>query len=121
MKRDINLIREILLWIERSEHGTVNEEPVIDGYSSEQIGYHVHLMGQAGLVTALDITAFGDQSPKALPTGLTWAGHDFLDAVKDDTLWAKAKSIVLKPAAGVAFDVLLAWAKSEAKQRLGLL
>lgn len=120
MKRDLDLVRKILLWMEGSDHGTVHTEPQIEGFSAEQVGYHVHLMGQAGLITALDITTNGDHSPNALPSSLTWAGHDFLDAVKDDTLWEKAKSMVLKPAAGVAFDVLLAWAKAEAKHRLGL-
>lgn len=97
MKRDIDLIRSILLSMESNGHGFSADRPVIDGYTTNS-----------------------DLSPSAIPLSLTWDGHDFLDSVKDETLWKKAKSMVLKPAGGVAFDVLLAWVKAEAKQRLGL-
>ena len=120
MKRDIDLIRTILLSMEANEHGFAGTSPAIEGHSEEQIGYHVYLMGQAGLITTADATCLSDQSPNAIPLSITWAGHDFLDSVKDETLWKKAKTIVLKPAAGVAFDVLVEWVKAEAKQRLGL-
>ncbi len=120
MKRDLDLIRSILLSMEANEHGIAADCPAIEGFTEEQIGYHVYLMGQAGLITVADATTLSDQSPSAIPLSITWAGHDFLDSVKDETLWKKAKSIVLKPAAGVAFDVLVAWVKAEAKQRLGL-
>lgn len=120
MKRDLDLIRSILLSMEASDHGFAAERPAVDDYTEEQIGYHVYLMGQAGLITTADATTLADQSPSAIPLSITWAGHDFLDSVKDETLWNKAKSVVLKPAAGVTFDILVAWVKAEAKQRLGL-
>lgn len=120
MKRDLDLIRSILLSIEANAHGFAADRPVIDGYTEEQIGYHVYLMGQAGLITVVDATTLSDQSPSAIPLSITWAGHEFLDSVKDEALWKKAKSMVLKPAAGVAFDVLVEWVKAEAKQHLGL-
>lgn len=120
MKRDLDLVRSILLSMEASDHGFAVTLPVVDGFTVEEVGYHVHLMGQAGLISVLDNTTVVDKSPSALPLSITWAGHDFLDSVKDETLWNKAKSMVLKPAAGVAFEVLVAWVKAEAKQRLGL-
>lgn len=106
--------------MEAGEHGYFAQQPVVEGVTDEIVDYHVHLMSQAGLITAIDTTALDSASPGAIPLGITWAGHDFLDAAKDDTLWNKAKATVIKPAAGVAFDVLLAWLKHEAKQRLGL-
>ena len=120
MKRDMNLVREILIWIENQEHGYVNGNPSIESYSEEEIGYHVYLMYQADLVNAADTTSQGDKSPNALLLGVTWAGHEFLEAAKDDTIWAKAKNTVLKSSAGIAFDVLLEWLKAEARKNLGL-
>jgi len=120
MKRDLDLVRSILISMEASEHGISGVCPSVEGFSEEQIGYHVYIMGQAGLITAAETTCMSDPSPSAIPMSITWAGHDFLDSVKDETLWKKAKTMVLKPAAGVAFDVLVAWLKAEAKQRLGL-
>jgi hypothetical protein len=120
MKRDMNLVREILLWAENQEHGYVDTNPSIEGYTEEQIGYHVYLMYQAGLVNASDTTSMGDKSPNALLLALSWLGHEFLDAAKDETIWSKAKNTILKPTAGVAFDVLLEWLKTEARKKLGI-
>ncbi|MDP3795588.1 MAG: DUF2513 domain-containing protein [Polaromonas sp.] len=121
MKRDLDLVRGILQWMEaRPEGRNINWKIEIPGYTAEQIGFHVHLMEQAGLVFARDATFNEAHSPNAIPLSITWSGFEFLDAAKDDTLWAKAKAKVIAPAGGVAFTVLLEWLKAEAKQRLGL-
>lgn len=121
MQRDMDLVRNILIWIEAQEHArNIGWKIKVDGYNDEQVGYHCHLMNEAGLIVAADSTYFESLSPQAVPTCLTWAGHDFLDSVKDATLWAKAKKHVIVPAGGVAFNVLKDWLKTEAKQRLGL-
>lgn len=121
MKRDMDLIRSILLWIEAQPEGhNVNWQLEIDGHTDEEIGYHVHLMGQAGLLLVLDETMNESTSPFASPVSITWAGHEFHDAVKDNTVWAKAKAKVIFPAGGVAFTLLLEWLKQEGKARLGL-
>lgn len=121
MKRDFDLIRKILLAVESQEHGFVRDPLVIEGHSEEQIRYHIYLLGEAGLLKVADHTHLQSLSPEALPINITWAGHEFIDAAKNETVWAKAKTKVLKPAGGIAFDVLLEWLKAEAKQRLGLL
>lgn len=121
MKRDIDLIRKILLVLESQEHGFFREPLVVDGYTEEQIGYHVHLLGEAGLLKVRDHTHLQSMSPEAFPISITWAGHEFIDAAKDESIWEKAKTKVLKPIGGVALDVLLEWLKAEAKQRIGLL
>lgn len=120
MRRDLDLVRTILLQMERSPHGLCTENPVIDGYSDEEVGYHVHLMAQAGLIVAADCTALSDTSPQAIALSMTWAGHDFLDAAKDDNLWNKAKTMVIKPAGGAMFSVVLEWLKQQALEGLGL-
>ncbi|MDB4873325.1 MAG: hypothetical protein JWL97_4329 [Gemmatimonadales bacterium] len=121
MRRDMDLVRNILLWIEAQDHAlNINWEIQIEGFSDEQVGYHCHLMHEAGLIVASDATCMDSQSPEAIPRCLTWAGHDFLDSVKDATLWAKAKKHVILPAGGVAFSVLTEWVKAEAKHRLHL-
>jgi hypothetical protein len=121
MKRDMDLVRSILLWIEQQDCGrNVGWTIEIEGFTDEQIGYHIHLMGQAGLLEAHETTSMSDTSPSAIPIALTWSGHDFLESAKDETLWSKAKKSVIQPAGGVAFNVLLEWLKAEAKARLGL-
>jgi hypothetical protein len=121
MQRDMDLVRKLLQWMEAQEHGrNINWKIDIEGYTAEQIGYHAYLMAQAGLIDGTDVTLMESKSPQCMPQRLTWAGHDFLESIKDDTLWAKAKKNVIQPAGGVAFSVLIDWAKAEAKARLGL-
>lgn len=78
----------------------------IDGYTSDQIGFHVILMMQAGLIEGCDVTTMDSSGPEAIPTTMTWAGYDFLDACRDDTRWNKAKDMVKEMGSSVSFDVL---------------
>ena len=120
MKRDMNLVREILVWAENQKDGRVTNNPVIKGYSDEEIAYHVYIMDEAGLVKAHDMTSGGDKSPNAVLLQLTWNGHEFLSAAKDDTIWTKAKNTVLKTTTSITFDLLLEWLKAEGRKQLGL-
>jgi hypothetical protein len=52
---------------------------------------------------------------------ITWAGHEFLQSIKDDTLWKKAKEDVLKPTASWTFAILAEWLKQEMKTKMGIL
>jgi len=77
MKRDMDLVREILNWAEDQEHGFVEDNPKIEGYSEEEIGYHIYIMNEAGLVLAEEITSMADKSPRAVLLRLTWGGYEF--------------------------------------------
>ena len=120
MKRDMNLVREILIWAENQEHGFVFGNPKIEGYSDEEIGYHVFIMNEAGLVKAHDFTSMADKSPNALLHQLTWNGHEFLGAAKDDTIWSKAKNTIFKTTTSITLDLLMEWLKTEAREKLGI-
>ena len=108
MKRDMDLVRKILLAMEESSHGYFNGRLVIDGYSVDQIGHHVYLMMQAGLVEGAESTTHNDQSPVAIPTALTWQGHEFLDACRNESIWNKAKEKLQSLGGNVPFDVMKA-------------
>ena len=48
-------------------------------------------MGQAGLLKTADATHLGSPSPAGVPIAITWDGYEFLEASRNDTIWAKAK------------------------------
>jgi len=48
MKRDMDLIREILLEIEKLPPNTETGEFPIEGWKPEEINYHIRLLCQAG-------------------------------------------------------------------------
>ncbi len=120
MKRDMTLIRAILLWAIDQPHGAVTGNPVIDGHSEEEIGYHVHLMQQAGLVNAAGCQMIGDPSPRALLLDVTWDGHEFAEAARDESLWRKASGAVLREGGSFTFGLIKRWLEAQAAGALGL-
>lgn len=102
MKRDMDLVRRILLELEDRSDEQQSDPMSFGGYPTEDIHYHVKIMYQAGLVEviggATDLCSW-------VPLGLTWAGHDFLDAAREQTRWERAKELVKDKAGTVSFDV----------------
>ena len=37
---------------------------------------------------------------------MTWEGHDFLDSIKNEKIWKKAKEIIKEKGGSVPFEVL---------------
>jgi hypothetical protein len=117
MKRDMDLIRTILQRVESDE--SITPAPFeIPGHAQEQVNYHIALLKDAGFIEA---TVDGDNSgavTSAFIDRLTWQGHEFLDAARDDTIWHKAKEHFLKPTASWTFSLLQEWLKQEAHRKL---
>ena len=105
MKRDIDLVRTILLSIENGKdangHGFIHLN--IPGRSQEEISYHVGLLYEAGLVDAVNLSAL--KSYEWQPKRLTWRGHQFLDSARDESSWEQAKK-ELKKIGNSSFEVL---------------
>lgn len=113
MKRDMELIRRLLMSVEGEE-----PTPDLTGYTEEQRVYHMALLIEAGLLDGTVRTNSIGYPDGYRVRKLTWAGHEFLDAARDDTIWRKAKTEILKPAASWTFGLVLEWLKAEAKKKL---
>jgi len=120
MKRDMELIRKMALAIEDSPSGYAPDDLGIDGFTEEQIGYHAHLMIQAGLATGNDVTVMSTESPDAMLTSLTWAGHEFVEMARDETRWKKAMGIVEERGGSVTLSVLTQVLTELMKRAFGL-
>lgn len=105
MKRDMDLIRKILLNIEGQPSGWAPNTLTIDDYDENQVDYHVLIMIEAGLLVGFETNTMSSPSPAGVSRRMTWEGHDFLDACRDETRWNKAKSIVGK-IGGASIEVL---------------
>lgn len=119
MKRDMDLVREILLAVEKHPHGFAPDGLALSGYSEEQIGYHAYLMGQAGLVNAAENTNLGSPSPCAIINNMTWEGHEFLmqHASRND---GPKQSSYYKKAGGASFKVWTSVLTDLVKSNLGI-
>jgi hypothetical protein len=120
MQRDMDLVRRILLNLEQETPETRRSMQLeIDGYDNTTVGHHVYLMEQAGLVRAFEATAFGEP-PSAIPLELTWAGHDYLSAVRDDGVWKTVKTKAGPKLGSLTFDVVKELGVAIVRGSLGL-
>jgi hypothetical protein len=104
MKRDMDLIRQILLKIGESPKLFYIHPFEIDGYDNSQVTYHVMLLDEAGLIVARDVSSHDGEY--WVPDRLTWTGHEFLEASRDNKRWEKAKSTILEKGGNIAFSLL---------------
>lgn len=109
MKRDMDLARYILLQKEA-------EQPIIG--DKAPIVYHIALLKEAGFVEAVVRNDHLGVPSDAAILKLTWEGHDFLDAMRDDKIWRLAKEKFIKPGVSWTFSILLEWLKQQAHQRI---
>ncbi|MGD1096687.1 MAG: DUF2513 domain-containing protein [Bryobacteraceae bacterium] len=122
VERNTDLVRAILLAVEKNPEMDYNHEFFIGSpeltiaeYSTEQIGYHVTLLIEEGFLTGNPVV------PSV--TGLKWAGHEFLDSIKTQSIYEATKQR-LAGLPSVTFKVFAAVAQAigeaEIKRHLGL-
>jgi hypothetical protein len=106
MKRDMDLVRKILIELEKEPHGFAPRDLRLDAYKREEVGFHVYLMGQAGLLRVADVSALRSGSPMALPINIEWEGYEFLEAARPDSMWEKAKERIVAAGGGLTIELL---------------
>ena len=121
MKRDMELVRKILLAMESEEHGYARNtiQQLLPEATKDTIGFHCSLMNQAGLIMAIDTTARGAKSPCARPMSITWSGYEFLETIRDDGVWKEVKKRLAK-AGSFASPIIKQLGIEMIKQQVGL-
>lgn len=128
MKRDMDLIREILLRAEKSESSDISIPMSVEGYTEEQIKYHLKLLSDAEFITpkyaGTKLFDMGGGSTMGMvdddPRRLTWDAHEFLDNARDENRWNEAKKIAGQKGGSMAFDVVKGVLTQLALQAVGL-
>ncbi len=119
MKRDLELVREILLAVEKSDQAPDEWVNInLPSRNPSLVSYHVKMLHDAGLLDATDLSDFSESS--WVPRSLTWAGHEFLDAARNDTVWNKAISTLKEKSASVPFEILKAVVMKTCKDFFGI-
>lgn len=120
MKRDMDLVRKLLLWLESLDDSgspTFDESAYFQGYSEGTLSEHRYLIWKAGLARGCDGTT--NIGYDAMLDGLTWEGHDFIEAARNETFWRKALGSIKTAGAALTIESLKAVLKrltSEALQ-----
>lgn len=114
MKRDMELIRKILLDVEASEcllTGSRGVQITIDSIAQAVVDYHVRLLADGGYILGLS----SGRQDVPLVQGLTWKGHDFVDAMRPKGVWERIRTVAEKLGA-LTLDTALELAKDLMKQ-----
>lgn len=115
MTRDMDLLRQILLKVEGYNNPYPNLDPLsIDGYEWPAIAEHIKLLTESAYLDSMEMD-YG-----LCPTRLTMKGHDFLDSIRNDTVWNKVKEQVKEKGGGFTMEILKALATQALSHLLGL-
>lgn len=121
MKRDMSLIRKILEAYEERDDFVTKVTPVIEGYTHAQVCYHIKLMGEYGLLEVSDWSSNTELDWVA--SSLTAYGHDFLDMIRQETIWetiqSEFKDASLETVISVAKQMAENWAKRKLENIFG--
>jgi len=103
----MDLIRQIMLQVEQN-NGEVKiaKKFRVEGYEEVIVAKHIELLDEAGLLKAHFTRTDADGVIGAYVERLTWSGHEFLDAARNEAVWKKTKAIVKQKAGTVSFEVL---------------
>ena len=110
MRRDLDLIREVLREVAESGEAVEARALATEEHPFEEIAYHFGIMIDAGLVEGSVNRSWGGGAVCARIDRLTWAGNDFLDAVASDRVWSKVKRTVAKTVGSASFESVKALA-----------
>jgi len=90
-----------------------------EGFTEREIGYQVHLLHEAGLLEVME--ARTTKNPFLLfPRFLTMAGHDFLEATRNETVWRKTLAFVKSKGGGLTLNIVKEIAFGYLRTELGL-
>lgn len=109
MRRNMELLRTILLRAEEAAPGTNLLELGIERADFAELAHHAELLVEAGLLQAQ--VSYMERSPipvYVVVERLTWAGHEFADLARDDRRWQHVLARVASDTGSTSFEILQA-------------
>lgn len=117
MKRDWDLIRNILIGLEEHEGWL---EPYLDENAGWELGdgpeferycRHVNLLIEAGLIIGVRHQIYSNDEGDIeewthLPVRLTWSGYEFLESIRSESVWHKIKKTSVDKGAALSFEIV---------------
>ena len=110
MQRDMDLIRQVILNIECGP-----PYPEIVGFTPQAIKYHQMLAIEAGLLNGTHGKYF--ENATEIPSyvniqDVSWEGHNFIYAIREDNNWNKIKSYLTKEGKQLSIETIKIAAKT---------
>ncbi|EHR6179786.1 DUF2513 domain-containing protein [Vibrio parahaemolyticus] len=119
MKRDMELIRKLLLTMEENPR-----QLEVEGYDKNQVKYHALLLIEAGFLdgNVSDTLANTSVVPSFVSVNrLTWDGHEFLDNIRKEEVWNTIKTEFKDASISTVFSIGKQLTENYAKKKLSSL
>lgn len=99
----MDLIRLLLLELEGDAEASKRLE---EQYEEKAVVFHAALAIEAGLIHGT-VSEDGEGQPEgAITVRLTWEGYEFLESIRNESTWNKAKLAVIKTGTGWTMPIL---------------
>ena len=115
MKRNLDLVRDLLLQIEkRTKPASIDLDPP-EGSSPEEVEYHIEILKGSNLIN-FSHQAKGVNGSIFTNLSLTWEGHEFLDSIRSNAVWRVVQERI-KHLGGTALEIVKELAIQVAKSQ----
>ncbi len=122
MKRDLDLMRHIMLAVEADIEPWNSED--VKKYPRELVPAHVELLIDQGYLEGQIHYSAARSGKKEADsyhiTRITNAGYDFLDASRNPAIWKKTLDFAKEKGGSFALDIIVELLKQAARHSLGL-
>ena len=126
MRRDLDLIRCLLLRIEERGPGEYKPSALVqEGESEELVLFHIALLADAGFIAVRSRDGMEDWKHLRSSRGLsifrmTSQGFDYLDSIRSDEIWSGVKGRITQESQAFPFELIKDLGISLIKQSIGL-
>ncbi len=120
MKRDLDVVRGILMRCEKAPSGEWLRPEDFGKLTipRRMLGEHVAMMMDRRLIDGKMIT--DDSNFDFAIFRILWEGHDFLALAKSATRWRRFLAFAKRQTAALTVEFFMAWARSEVSRQTGI-
>lgn len=107
MKRNLDLIRAIMLRIESSSETSFDAYDFLDLCTDKSaLHYNIYLMYDAGFIEALEVEILQSSLPVYRILWLTNYGCEYLDTVREPSVWQKTQTALQSVGGSAPLDIV---------------
>lgn len=99
MQLNHDCVRDVLLYVEENANYNVRistNSIKLKDYSIEEIVYTIEKLSEADFLNMTSVSTMGKQIPGYIVKSITYKGHEFLDNIKDNSVWSDTKKQLSK-------------------------
>lgn len=114
MKRDWDLLRQLLVFIEQLESHVLGDAALL---RSREAGYNLKLLQDGGFIEAQSVEPLGEAT-QYLSIELTWSGQELLELIRPDRLWIEICQVIEQKELPKSLSVIRQVAERQIQGRL---